>query len=137
MIRIIEGKKVLSLVQKAVSNAKREVLATMFLSEEIISPLPKSYHNLLRKKLKEGVRIKRLGFGSKVDYNLINKTYFVNSRNYFFRYTKKVEDYQRLIIIDRKKIFFNVDGIFFESDNHQIVNIFSSYFLNLFKKGKS
>ena len=86
MIESINKKNIVRCVGKEVKKAKKEIFATMLLSEEIKNPLPNSYHALLQKKVQQGVLVKRLGFGTKEEYNQISFMYKFNSKNYIFKY---------------------------------------------------
>ena len=132
----VNKKEIIKEVKVNISLAKKEILATMLLEEEINNPLPKSYFNLLRNKVDEGVILKRLGFGKKEEYNKIRNKTLIDKKNYIFRFTTRGQDYQRLIIIDRKKIFFGRDGVFFKSKYQPLIKVFLKYFLDRFKKGK-
>lgn len=127
LLKQLQGKKVMSQVTKYVSDAKKEIIATMLLSEELNKPLPESYHKLLGKKTIKGVRLKRLGFGTKEEYNQIKKRY-IFKKNYSFFLCNLVENYQRLIIIDRETLFFEVNGHFFTSTYKPLVQVFVGYF---------
>lgn len=131
----IDKKDILTIVKKNVSMAKKEILATMLLREELSSPLPPAYFNLLKKKVNEGVFLKRLGFGRKEDYNNI-KSKHNSKNNYKFRYNTQESKYQRLIIIDRKKLFFGNSGMFFQSTYKPLIKVFLDYFFEYFRKGK-
>lgn len=134
--KIVSKKNIVKDVMHEIGTAQKEIIATMLLSEEIGQPLPKTYHSLLKKKLDEGVMIKRLGFGTREDYNTIKHKYNYQSKQYSFRYRIKLSDYQRLLIIDKKRIFFKVGTIFLESSNRSIVAVFITFFKKQYKKGK-
>lgn len=135
LFQIIQKKEILQQVKKAISLARREILATMLLKEEIVNPLPVSYFNLLNKKMGKGIMLKRLGFGRKEDYNNIKSRY--NFRNNSkFRYNIQESKYQRLIIIDKEKLFFGIDGLYFTSRHKPLIEVFVDYFYRNFKKGK-
>lgn len=136
MIKIVDNKNIVEKVKKELEKAKREILATMLLQEEFISPLPASYHNLLRRKVKQGAILKRLGFGTRVEYAKIKERYKIDSKNYFFRYRTDLSKYQRLLIIDREKLFFKAAETFFETQNKELINSFVKYFIKEFKEGK-
>lgn len=136
LFQIIQKKEILQQVKKAIFLARREILATMFLKEELRNPLPISYFNLLRKKINEGILLKRLGFGTKEDYNRIKDRNKIESNNYEFRCIIQESKYQRLIVIDRKKLFFGVDGLYFASTHMPFIEVFVNYFNYNFKKGK-
>lgn len=137
LIKQVNKKEIVLMVQKAVGKSKQEILATMLFKEERENPLPNSYHNLLKNKLREGVKIKRLGFGEKVDYTLIKNRLVMPSKNYQFRYTPSISAYQRLLIIDKKNLFFGIDGEFFQSSYKPLIKVFINYFIGVFRKGKS
>lgn len=136
IFKIISKKEILREVRRSVSLAKKEILATMLLREELRNPLPISYFNLLKKKVNEGVFLKRLGFGKKEDYNKIKEKNKLESNNYEFRYIIQESEYQRLIIIDKEMIFFGIDGLYFTSIHNPLIKVFSNYFDHNFEKGK-
>ncbi len=55
--------------------AKQEILATMDIAEELKKPLPLEYFFLLDKKMREGITIKRLAFGTVTQFEIFNKKY--------------------------------------------------------------
>lgn len=136
LITQIKKGDVVNSVMENVRHAKKEVLATMLLSEEIISPLPILYHRLLIQKINNGIVLKRLGFGRKEDYNTIKDKIGITSEQYIFRYSAHVEEYQRLLIVDRKIIFFGVGQGFYSSVYAPIIKAFLNYFLDQFERGK-
>ena len=80
-----------------------------------------------------GVKIKRLGFGTKADYNTIKQRLAMSKE---FRYSTKVTQYQRLLVIDRKILFFDINGLFFQSTYKLLVKTFLQFFNSSFKKEK-
>lgn len=127
IIAVIPKRRIVLDVKRSVKKAEREIIATMFLSEELKNPLPEPYHKLLQKKTLEGVFLVRLGFGTKEAYNQINSLYKF-SKNYRFLHSTKVKSYQRLILIDRKVLFFGVDKVFFKSKYKPLIEAFLKYF---------
>lgn len=136
LFKLINKKEILKEVKKNVSLAREEILATMLLKEELENPLPVSYFNLLRNKVNEGISLKRLGFGTKEEYNKVSSKILSDKKNYIFRFTTKELDYQRLIIIDRKKMFFSIDNLYFMSIHKPLIKVFADYFGRNFEKGK-
>lgn len=132
----INKKDVLREVDKSVSKAKSEIVATMLLREEINHPLPVSYFDLLKKKVEDGIILKRLGFGRKEDYNKIKQKIGIKRKNYIFKYISGESQYQRLLIIDRKKLYFGIDGLFFQGNYRPLIGVFLDYFNQYFSKGK-
>ncbi len=136
LIKLIDNKNILILVKKCVFCAKHEIISTMLLREEVKSPLPTSYFNLLRKKVMDKVILYRLGFGNRKDYVTINRRIGFSNQNYVFRYMGNSSSYQRMIIIDKKILFFGVEDLFFQSTHKPIIKAFSDYFFTYFRKGK-
>lgn len=136
IFKTINKKEIFRGVIKSISLAKKEILATMLLKDELKNPLPASYFSLLRKRVNEGIILKRLGFGKKEDYNKIRAKHKFNSNNYKFRYLTGESQYQRLLIIDKEKLFFGVDGLFFTSQYKPLIKVFVDYFYSNFKKSK-
>ena len=132
----IDKKDILRIVRRNVSKAKKEILATMLLAEELSNPLPASYFSLLKERVSEGVFLKRLGFGTKEEYNKARNRISINEKNYIFRLTAKKINYQRFIIIDREKIFFGKGNVFFSSEHKPLIKVFSDYFFYYFRRGK-
>lgn len=135
LLEQVDKKNILKIVKKDINRTRKEIFATMLLREELKNPLPVSYFNLLKKKVNEGVFLKRLGFGTKEDYNKIKERHKFNSNNYKFRYITCEFKYQRLIIIDRKKLFFGIEELYFISKHRPLIKVFLNYFLDNFKKG--
>ena len=133
MVEYVKKDNIVSAVKKSVMKARKEIIATMLLSEDIKQPLSPSYHNLLRQKLKKGVVIKRLGFGSEDEYNKVNTLLPMSSKGYTFRYIKDISMYQRFILIDKSYLFFGTNGVFMQSTYKPLISVFVKYFLIRFK----
>lgn len=130
MITLVPKQKIVSEVISSVKSARKEILATMLLSEELENPLPQAYHKLLLHKTEHGIKLERLGFGTKEEYNQINSLYKY-SKNYDIALNNNVKLYQRMIIIDEKILFFGVEGIFFRSEHESLTKVFANYFKSL------
>src|SRR3989344_1068648 len=103
-------------VMSKIRKAKKEILATMDLTEELKNSLPIKYFSLLHKKHKQGIRIKRIIFGSAKQYRHMLKE--LEDKNLFFtgKLTKS-KNYKRMIMIDKTKLFFrNKTRFYFTSD---------------------
>lgn len=135
ILTAIDRRDIVKLVKGNISKAEEEIISTMLLSEEIEDPLPESYFDLLKKKTIEGVKLKRLGFGKKEDYNIINRR-LGKLKNYEFKFLEDIEKYQRLMIIDKRIIFFGVERNFFVSEYKPVIKAFIEYFISCFKEGK-
>lgn len=131
----VDKLNILKQVMSKVGIAKAEILSTMNLFEELKTPLPLEYFFLLNKKMQEGVVIKRLAFGTKSEFQKFNKRHSVKYKNYICILSKS-KDYRRMILIDRKYLFFvdikNSSNFFFTTDQSRINN-FLAYFQHQFK----
>lgn len=136
LFKKVDKEKILNLVEKSVGQAKSEIVVTMLLCEEINHPLPSVYFNLLKKKVEDGITLKRLGFGRKEDYNKIKQKIGIKRKNYIFKYISGESQYQRLLIIDRKKLYFGINGLFFQGNYRPLIGVFLDYFNQYFRKGK-
>ena len=120
-------KKVISEIKKA----KKEVLATMDIAEELASPLPVEYFSLLEKKHKQGIQIKRVIFGSTKEYKYFLKQ--IRDKNLFFtgRHTNS-KNYKRMIIIDDTRLFFRKKvknkTIFYFTTHDEYLKEYKRYF---------
>lgn len=104
-IQKIKVEDIRNKVMSEIGMAKKEILATMDITEELKNPLPVDYFLLLKRKSEEGVIIKRVVFGSKEQYaSLVQE---MNDRKLFFtgKHTKS-KNYKRMIMIDETKLFF-------------------------------
>lgn len=127
--------EVVGLVTITIEKAKKEILATMLLAEELKQPLPASYFAILNGKIKQGVNIKRLGFGTQEAYNQIEKKINIVDKQYLFRYKTDTVLYQRMILIDRTYLFTKIGEQFIFSKDKYIIKGFLEYFNKQFKKG--
>ncbi len=109
--------KVLETAMGLISNAQEEIIAIMDVDEEIKSPLPKKYHDLIKQKVKEGVRVIRYGFGSKTAFNMLAGKY----PEVVFHYCKNKKEYQRMLVVDKKKAMFAVGDTKIYSENHELI----------------
>ena len=132
IIQKVEITEIMRLVSESVGSAQKYIIATMLLAEEIDSPLPTSYHNLLSEKIKQGVALLRLGFGSEEEFGKVQEMYQFNTGGYDFKLCVDCKKYQRMIIIDGKMLFFGIDGNFYQSSYQPLVNAFKEYFSSLF-----
>lgn len=101
----IKKDNIRDVVMSHIRKAEREILATMNIAEEMGDPLPIKYFSLLHKKHKEGIKIKRIIFGSIKQYKYLLKE--VADKNLFFtgKHTRS-KNYKRMILIDETKLFF-------------------------------
>jgi hypothetical protein len=109
------------------TKAKKEILVTMDIAEERNFPLPMEYFSLLKKKHKEGVKIKRVIFGNVKQYRFFLKEMKVKSL-FFVGSRTNSKNYRRMILIDSTKLFFREKGKFYSTDNNRYIKEYKTYF---------
>lgn len=114
-------------VMSEISKASIEILATMDITEEKYSPLPVEYFLLLKKKFDKGVKIKRIIFGTTIEYRKFSLR--METRGIFFTglHTRS-KNYNRMILIDNKKLFFRKDKHFYFSNDEKQIGYYKKYF---------
>jgi hypothetical protein len=129
----IQVKDILSLACSLVKKAKKELLLTMLIKEELETPLPLFYVRLLQRRVKQGVKIKRLCFGKKEGFGKIAKLpisqgiELINITNQRF--------YKRMLMRDREEMIFankkNKKIKFFYSKDSKTVKKYVDFFQEL------
>lgn len=130
-LEIVDPTRIVSEVKATVADSRKEILATALLLDELANPLPPSYHQLLREKTRGGVQITRIGFGNKEQAQRFQDLYPFDSENYSFALNPNVAQYQRMIIIDSRDLFFKVGETFVHSKHSLLVEAFRKYFFTL------
>lgn len=130
-LEVVDPAQILSRVTETVALSGKEILTTILLADELATRLPFSYHQLLKAKANDGVQITRIGFGSEEDALKFDYIYTLGSSNYFFVSNPNVGQYQRMIIIDRKNLFFRVGDTFVHSNHRPLVEAFRERFFTL------
>src|SRR3990167_6345640 len=69
----IKKENIRDVVMSQIRKSKKEILATMDMTEELSHPLPTKYFSLLHQKYKKGIKIKRIIFGSTKQYQYFLK----------------------------------------------------------------
>lgn len=119
----IPKNKAVGHASKIIRSAKYNIIATMDVGEEYANPLPKSYHNLLARKTREGIAVIRYGFGSTRICKMVKKNY----KEIPFVYAGTLKRYQRMLIIDGKRAMFVLEGIIFYTEFVPLVNSLVKY----------
>lgn len=110
--QIIATSKVLSKAMSLVASAQKEVVVTMDVDEELKYPLPKEYHALIEQQANKRRVVRRYGFGSKSAFNKMEREH----TGVLSFYVGRRRQYQRMLVIDRKKGLFVVGGQVFFTD---------------------
>ena len=130
-IRKVDATCILQKVMSIIRSARQEILATMNLSEEVRDPIPFEYFSLLNERMKGGVRVVRLAFGTATDFEIITQRHKVRNKNYKCCLAA-TKNYKRMLLIDHKHLFFAIENggerRFFYTTNSQYIKKFSQYF---------
>ncbi len=109
-------------VMSEISKAEKEILATMDITEEQHSPLPREYFSLLERKIKEGIKVRRIIFGSKK----------FKDNKLFSGKCAKSKNYKRMLMIDGIKLFFrkktNGKEKFYFTTDERYIKKYKNYF---------
>jgi hypothetical protein len=104
-MREIEPEKILETATAIVASARRSIQMTMEAREELASPLPQAYFQLLKQKLEEDVRVERIGFGKDQDFARLGDQVIFTHPNYSFTRTE-AKDYHRMLLVDSSRLLF-------------------------------
>lgn len=91
---------------RLVRGSAKSIYMTMDMQEEIDSPLPKTYHDLIEQKAKRGIQIHRYMYGKKTIFNKMMKLY----KGVKIYYGGTLNNYQRMLIIDKRIGMFGLNG---------------------------
>lgn len=126
----IPKKKIMGVAFNLIKNAKKELLLTMLIKEEINQPLARLYINTLQRTINKGVKVKRLCFGNKKEFEkIINNKISEGVKLY---HINKVRLYRRMMIKDKKEMIFGVKKgriyVFFYSKDRSVILKYLGYF---------
>ncbi len=138
IIKNISKKQILQTALRLVGKSKKTLHLTMFMEEELYNSSQK-YVRFLRKKISQGILVKRIGFGTKSQYKSALKQLGLIKlpKNFHFLYSIS-KNIQRLLISDKKEMLFavytgNRSKIVCFTKSHLIVKAFLNYFNNITK----
>lgn len=120
---LVEKQNVLSTAIKLVNSAKTKILVTMNTDEEIREPLPEVYHNLLTKKAGQGIKIVRYGYGTRKSFLKLRP----KSKNITFIYGGNLSLYQRMLLVDKSRGIFSLEGTVYLTKFKPLVNSLVKY----------
>lgn len=133
MIKLIPKNQVLKLAIKILKRTNYNLHLTMFMKEEIKKPSEK-YNGILRKKILDGVAVKRIGFGNKIQYHKAIKQLNLPTtfNNFSFNYST-CKKRHRFLIADNKEMLFAVYlttsyKLVFYTRSTSVITSFLSYF---------
>ena len=133
----ITGNEIVRTVMNEVGSAENSIVMTMDMAEELGSPLPVAYHELLGTRLREGVQITRVGFGTPQDAEQIAQTRTFDSPYFTFLQNDNATDYQRMILVDGNTLFFRYNGVFYRSTDGDIIEHFKQYFREIAQESQA
>lgn len=128
--RPLSQKVVLLTAMRLLRSAQKEIVTTMDVDEELRSPLPHAYHRLIARKVGEGIVVKRFGFGSKQSFAKLTKKY----TGIRFIYAGSMRNYQRMLVVDRKKALFALGGIVYMTDFVPLIESLVKYIKIIYNK---
>ena len=136
-IQRLDNSEVLKTAMQIVQSAQKNVKATMSAKEEIKNPLSKRYFLLLKEKMNSGIQVKRVGFGSKSEFEKIKKSVDIKNKNYVFHCVPK-KGYRRMLLVDDSKLMFakTINGkryFYFTKDSKKIKTL-TNYFEKAYKR---
>lgn len=153
IIQYIPEEKVLEFAFQLIKKSKKSLYLTMIMREELMTT-SKEYLDLLKRKILQGVFIRRVGFGNKKEFEKANKQLgFTNpSSNFKFRYYPDLQFAQRMLIVDKKEMLFAVYSNKFQREKFErvytknnrfvfyirrpiIIKGFTNFFNEIFRKG--
>ncbi|KKQ24225.1 MAG: hypothetical protein US38_C0006G0056 [Candidatus Roizmanbacteria bacterium GW2011_GWC1_37_12] len=103
---------------KLLLSSKESVDMTMDMQGEIDHPLPQRYHHLIARLVKCKITVARYMYGEKKLFEEIKNRY-EGVRVY---YGGKMDRYQRMLIIDKKKGMFALNGNIFFTTFKPLIN---------------
>lgn len=130
LYKVIQSNRALSLALNLVYNAKSDMVFTMNVNEEYKAPLPKKYHLLVEKRIKEGIPVVRYGFGKKKYFLAIKKRH----KKVKFVYKGSLLRYQRLLIVDKNKGMFVFGNNIYYTEFRQLAQSLVKYVETVYNK---
>jgi len=103
--------------------AKKTVYMTMDMRGEIDHPLPQKYHHLITRLVKRKITVTRYMYGERELFEKTKNRY----EGVQVYYGGKINRYQRMLIIDKKRGMFALNGNIFFTAFKPLVNSLLSY----------
>ena len=114
-----------------VGSATSSIRMTMHADEEVRNPIPEEYFVLLQKKVRDGVKVTRIGFGTEQKFAPLASRVFIDHPNYVFIRTEAL-DYRRMLLADGTKLLFaRTDAMgrrVFCTDDASTIGSYAEYF---------
>ena len=128
IVEQLPNSEIVATVMRAVSQAREEVKMTMLLSEEKETPLNEDYHELIKLKVSDGIKITRIGFGDEEDFKFMEEKLGIQGATYDFKRCFDVTAYQRFIMVDNNFLFFKFEDTYYRTWDASIIQQFQTYF---------
>lgn len=128
IVEQVPQSEIVATVMGIVSQAKEEVKMTMHLSEEKDTPLNQDYHDLIKRKVAEGIKITRIGFGSQEDFTFMEEKLGIQGASYVFKRHPNVANYQRFIMVDGEFLFFKFEDSYYRTQDVSAIQQLQAYF---------
>jgi hypothetical protein len=122
---------ILKKAMSIVASARKNILVTMDLSQELNQPLPPEYFRLLEQKLNQKVALKRVAFGTQDEFDEFMRKHSVGSPDYHC-VLAKTPDYFRMLMVDESQLLFSLrtpkGRKFFFTQNKNDIKEYLEYF---------
>ncbi len=140
IIKPVPTNKVAFFGYRLVKKAKSNLRLTMIIADELSTTSPE-YLKLLKRKIAQGLDIKRIGFGPKNQCLKAYKQLTVARNNFAFKCNPDMKLVQRLLIVDEKEMLFAVyqsksEKSVFYTQSKPIIKGFANFFDDVFKRSE-
>lgn len=106
-VQEISEKNIIKKAMSLVSSARKHILVTMDLSQELNQPLQPDYFRLLEQKLNQKVAVKRVAFGTQDEFDKFLGRHPVSAPDYHC-VLAKTPDYFRMLMVDDSQLLFSL-----------------------------
>jgi len=106
-VQEIYEKNIIKKAMSLVSSARKHILVTMDLSQELNQPLQPEYFRLLEQKLNQKVAVKRVAFGTQDELDKFLGRHPVSAPDYHC-VLAKTQEYFRMLMVDDSQLLFSL-----------------------------
>ncbi len=121
------GDQIIKKAMLIVGSAQSTVCMTMGGKEEIETPTKKKFFRLVNQKLRDGIKVTRIGFGSAKSFEQLRRKVHLKHSKYTFR-RRGLSRYRRMLLVDDSKLMFRKAGRVFYSEGLGDIAKYRQYF---------
>jgi hypothetical protein len=129
--REIDVAEVQKTARQMVDSAHKSVCVTMSASEELSHPLPRDYFLLLEEKMRQGVTVERVVFGTPEAFASLDIGITVSRTGYTVS-LRPPEQYRRMLLVDDAQLMFAEDSAdgrhFYATIDERVIDEFRKFF---------